>query len=128
MEKLTDTEKVLLGEAANQGEEGMWHVASVMVNRARLRGTTTDKEVNKPFQFSARMRTDLDQFVAKQPPEVLAAARRAIARASEAPSSDATHYMTANLYGSKKRPSWAGKMQVVGQVGDHVFLREAPKK
>ena len=129
MGKLTDTEKVLIGEAASEGEEGMYHAASVMVNRARKHKTTTDKEANRPFQFSARMRTDLDKFVGKQPPETVEAARRAIKRANESPASDADHYMTNKLYNDKKkRPSWSNDMDVVGVVGKHTFLRSRPKK
>ena len=75
--------KVLIGEAAGEGETGMWHVASVMHNRVNKKRPSLDHVVNEPFQFSARARKDLDAFVGKQTPEVHAAAERAMARALE---------------------------------------------
>lgn len=106
----------------------MWHVASVMHNRVNKKRPSLDHVVNEPFQFSARARKDLDAFVGKQTPEVHAAAERAMARAATERATDATHYMTSKLYGSAKRPSWAGKMDVAGVIGNHTFLRERKAK
>lgn len=124
---LTDTEKTVLAEGASEGEEGMYHIASVINNRSKRSGKTTDDEVNKPMQFSGRWRKDLDSFVAKQPKETHDAMRRAMKRAAEKPASDATHYVTTKLHNSSKRPSWVGKMDVVGVVGNHVFMKERKK-
>lgn len=121
---LSDTEKTLLAEGASEGEEGMYHIASVMHNRAKKSKTTTDDEVNRPFQFSGRVRKDLDEFVAKQPKETHEAMKRANQRASEKPASEATHYITLKLYNSNKRPSWVNKLKKVGVVGNHIFFKE----
>lgn len=123
-QKLSAAFKTLIAEAANQDENGMYHVASVMANRAKRRGTDMDTEATRPFQFTGYMRKDLDQFVAKQPKQVHEQAYRAMQRALTQPASTATHYVTTGLYKSKKRPSWVGKMKVVGTVGDHIFLQE----
>jgi spore germination cell wall hydrolase CwlJ-like protein len=36
----------------------------------------------------------------------------------------ARYYMTKRLYYSDKRPSWANKLKVVAEIGNHVFLTE----
>ena len=122
--KLTDTEKTILAEGASEGEEGMYHIASVMHNRAKKRKTTTDDEVNRPFQFSGRVRKDLDDFVTKQPKETHEAMKKANERAAKKPASDSTHYITLKLYNSDKRPNWANVFKKVGVVGNHIFFKE----
>jgi hypothetical protein len=36
----------------------------------------------------------------------------------------AKYYITKGLYYSNKRPSWASKLRVVAEIGNHVFLTE----
>lgn len=115
--------KTIIAEAAGEGEEGMYAVASVIANRAKRRGKTPKEIVNQPKQFTGRWRKDLDAFVSAQPPEVIEAAQRAWQMAQENPITSADHYLTSELYNDKKRrPSWASKMGIVATIGGHTFL------
>lgn len=120
--------KTIIAEAAGEGEEGMYAVASVIANRAKRRRLTPEQVVDQPAQFTGRWRKDLDAFIAKQPPAVLQAAQRALERAQKEPLGGADHYLTNDLYNSAKRPSWAGKMDVTQTVGRHTFLDSTRRK
>jgi spore germination cell wall hydrolase CwlJ-like protein len=120
-EPLTDVEKTILAEAAGEGEEGMYAVASVIFNRAQQRKLDPIAVVNQPYQFSGRWRKDLDEFVSRQPSETLEAMRRAVARAKKDPL-PADHFLTTELYASPQRPAWATQMRAVKTIGNHIFL------
>ena len=117
--------KTIVGEGANQDPEGLYAIASTIVNRARKRGKTLEQIVNQPHQYTGRWRKDLDDFVAKQPPSVLKAAQEALQKAIKNPIPGIDHYMTNRLYNSPHRPSWTNKMKIFKVIGDHTFLKGA---
>jgi len=119
---LDDVIKTIISEAAGEGEEGMYAVASVISNRAKRRKLTPQQVVNQPQQFTGRWRKDLDAFIAKQPPAVIEQAKRAWKKAQTESIPGIDHYLTNDLYKSNKRPSWANKMGVVKTLGAHTFL------
>jgi len=112
----------VIAEGAGEGEEGMYAIASVIVNRANRRKLTLEQVVNQPKQFTGRWRTDLETFVARQGPSVEAQARRALNRATQSPLPGVDHYLTRSLYDSPQRPSWAKSMGRPRIIGHHVFL------
>lgn len=114
--------KTIIAEAAGEGDEGMYMVASAIATRALRRKLTPEQVVNQPKQFSGRWRRDLDRFVAQQGPEVLARAERAWQRAQTQPMPGVDHYLTTTLYRSPKRPAWASTMRPIGQVGRHTIF------
>ena len=120
-----DVLKTIIAEGASEGEEGMYAIASVMVNRARTRGKSLLDIVNQPSQFSGRWRTDLETFVQQQPASVQAAAQRALQRAQASPIPGVDHYVTNALYRSSARPSWVTRLKKDRVVGRHTFMRSS---
>lgn len=127
--KLSPAVQAVLLEAAGEGWEGMWRVAKVLHSRSllpRWRGMTMDQVAEQPKQFSGMARSDRQAFLDAQPQSAVEEAMRAVAQApvrmGGKPWSD--HYMTAALFNSPKRPSWANQMKVLEQYGNHVFLKE----
>src|SRR3990167_3916587 len=118
--------KTIIAEGAGEGEEGMYAIASVIVNRAARRKLTLEQVVNQPKQFTGRWRKDLETFVTRQGPAVEAQARRALERATQAPLPGVDHYLTRALYDSPQRPSWARTMGGQRMIGNHIFLDSQP--
>lgn len=118
-----DSIRVLVGEAAGEGAEGMRRVARVIHTRAKERRLSVDDVVRQPKQFSAYDRKDLDAFILKQPRQVVDAAYEAM-QLAEQDGPWATNYVTRQLYDSPGRPSWIGKMKVIDRYGNHVFMRD----
>src|SRR3990167_1615873 len=118
----------IIAEGAGEGEEGMYAIASAIVNRAARRKLTLEQVVNQPKQFTGRWRKDLDTFVARQGLAVEAQARRALARATQTPLPGVDHYLTRTLYESPQRPSWATQMGGGRLIGNHVFLDSQPTR
>ncbi len=132
-QNLSKAAQVLLGEAANQGPEGMAMVADVLFNRAQRTGKSLDEVAFAPKQFSASSRKDLSQFVAQQPPDVQAMAQQLISERQnpnyQPHYPGVENYVTRKLFDQRMRadaPSWIRQMQPTMQVGDHVLL--VPKK
>lgn len=124
---MDDVLKTLIAEGAGEGEEGMYAIGSVIMNRSQRRGKTPQQIVNEPKQFTGRFRKDLDRFVASQSSETIAAAQRAWQKAQQNPIADVDHYMTTQLYKSPKRPNWAASMGGVQQIGRHTFMSSRKK-
>ena|SRR3990167_7857619 len=118
--------KTIIAEGAGEGEEGMYAIASSIVNRATRRKLTLEQVVNQPKQFTGRWRKDLEVFVARQGPAIEAQARRALERATRTPLPGVDHYLTRTLYDSPQRPSWAKTMGGQRLIGNHVFLDSQP--
>ena len=118
-----DSIRVLVGEAAGEGAEGMRRVARVIHTRAKERRLSVDDVVRQPKQFSAYDRTDLDAFILKQPKPVVDAAYEAM-QLAEQDGPWANHYLTRELYESPQAPSWSKKMKVIDRFGNHVFLTD----
>jgi spore germination cell wall hydrolase CwlJ-like protein len=101
---------VVLAEAANQGEEGLYAVACVVRNRGY--------QING---FSAARRTDLRAFALRQPAQVQRWAADAIARVRRGGADvtgGATHYENVRAFGT---PRWARGRTPTARIGDHVF-------
>ena len=122
--------KVLLGEAANQGVEGLELVADTMFNRAVRRKKTLEEVATAPAQFSAFARPDLEQFYQRQP---IYLRQLALALVDERrnqkfiPKYQTQFYVTKSLWDrrdSLPKNHWLRKMKVVQTVGDHVALQE----
>lgn len=102
-------EKVILGEAADQGLEGMIAVAEVIRNRGSLKG------------FSS-MRKDLDRFASRQPKHVRRDARKAwkLSRHTNY-TRGATHFDNVKAFGM---PSWAKDMVRTAVIADMYYFKE----
>ena len=114
----------IIAEAANQGPEGMYAVASVLVNRAARRRQTLEQVVNAPKQFTGRWRKDLATFVAKQGPEMQMLAQQALAKAQAQPLPGVDLYVTTDLF-KRAPPSWAKTMGGRKVIGGHIFFDSA---
>jgi hypothetical protein len=133
-EKPSLLEKIVVGEAANQGPEGMRMVLEVMRERALASGKSLEDVAVAPKQFSASAWTKLDEFYSQQPQAVrdLAGALvQDVNRAAYEPRhtrptgyKPITNYVTNELYSSDTKPSWVDKLSPAGRVGDHILLGE----
>lgn len=101
--------KVILGEAADQGLDGMIAVAEVIRNRGKLRG------------FSS-MRRNLDKFASQQPQRIQILAERAwkMSRYTNY-TNGATHFDNVDRFGM---PVWAHGMIRTAKVADMIYFRE----
>lgn len=105
-------EQVIIAEAANQGEVGIYAVACVLRNRGyNLKG------------FSATRRSDLRAFTLRQPAKVQRWAAHAIVQVRRGDpdiTMGATNYENVDAFGT---PWWAKDMTIVAVIGDHTFYR-----
>ena len=139
---MDDVLKTLIAEAAGEDDEGMYAVASTFVNRAKRRGKSLHEVVNenrvnkkgvRVWQYSGRSRQDLDRFIAKQGPEVLQRARRALERAQQNPMTGLDHYLTTPLYNKiRNTPGadpahWSQTMGGLRTIGGHTFMDSRQK-
>lgn len=129
------TELVLMGEAAGEGIEGIGKAFDTMLVRSRKRKLPLDRVVSQPHQYSAFDRDDLLPFYYKQPQELRDQVYQMIQERSDPKYQpewpDVDHYLTQSLYDRRFEhgvPKWIQKMEHVGTVGNHVFLREPSKK
>ena len=126
--------QVLLGEAANQGPEGLTMVADTMFNRAKAGKKTLEQVATAPAQFSAASRPDLAKFYATQPPALQDLATLLVQERRHpefTPKYTTQHYVTADLWdkrGTLPAKHWLHRMEKIGAVGDHVLLQETPRK
>ena len=123
----------VFGEARGEPRKGQFAVAQVIRNRALANNTYPAVECLRPYQFSCWNKNDPNY-------PILQAVLRGV---RDIPSifyriaddvlnvrvlldeiGDARYYMTKRLYYSDKRPSWANKLKVVAEIGNHVFLTE----
>lgn len=98
--------RVLIGEAANQGEKGMICVAEVLRQRGSTKGF---------YGIKAK-------HINSQPAWVWEQAKRAWRKsASTNYTNNATHYENVKAFG---RPYWSRSMKVVYRFKDHTFFLE----
>jgi hypothetical protein len=101
-----DATRAIVGEAANQGYEGMLAVASAIRNRGTLRGVYGLK----------------NPVADKQPGWVWARARQAWhASTTNDITAGATHWENVKAFGT---PAWARAMHKTVLVKDHQFFRK----
>lgn len=118
--------KVIAGEAADQGYNGMLAVANVIRNRMLSRKQSAIQVVTAKYQFEAltmpammnRNYRDVSEIVDK-----LAAGIENL----EDNTGGATSYVTVKYYESHKHNhnNWVSKMKVTKVIGGHVFMKEA---
>ncbi|HEX8373905.1 MAG TPA: phage tail length tape measure family protein, partial [Geminicoccaceae bacterium] len=118
--------RILHGEAAGQGDRGMAAAAAVIVNRARLTGTTPDQVVMAPGQFEPWGNQATRNNLMALDPQDYAAAKRILegvmSGAISDPTGGATHFFAPDLQArlGRARPSWAPEGQGV-RIGGHEF-------
>lgn len=97
--------KAIMGEASNQGADGMLAVACAIRNRGTLRGVYGVKA----------------KHIYKEPKQIWDQARAAWRKsASFDCTNGATHWENTKAFGT---PTWAKKMQLVYVCKDHRFYR-----
>jgi len=118
--------RVLYGEAANQGPEGLAAVAHVIRNRANLTGLSPDEVVQKSGQFEPWSNPQSRERLTALKPEQYAQAKAVmddvLAGRIPDPTGGATHFLNPDLQTRLGRPlpDWAPADQ--GQrIGQHVF-------
>ena len=118
--------RVLYGEAANQGPEGLAAVAHVIRNRANLTGLSPDEVVQKPGQFEPWGNPQSRERLLALKPEQYAQAKAVMddvmAGRAPDPTGGATNFLNPDLQQRLGRPlpDWAPPDQ--GQrIGQHVF-------
>ena len=109
----TMIEQVIVGEAANQGYDGLYAVGCVLRNRRwRING------------FSASKRKDLYAFYLRQPAQVKRWATEIVARLHHDgvdTTDGASHFENVRAFGL---PKWARSMRITARIGDQVFFSE----
>ena len=118
--------RTIYGEASNQADVGQQAVANVILNRARLAGTTPDYEALKRNQFepwwNAKARARMERLSTEDPAYQRAQAAIDAALAGD-PTGGATHFYSPSVQAAlgRRDPSWArGEPQM---IGTHAFYR-----
>ena len=118
--------KVIAGEAASEGYEGMYAVACVIQNRMSKNSQTPIEIVSKARQFSAYddkalMNRNYEQV--KQQADEIASKIGSLKDITDG----ATHYVAKWLYDKKQSDSksWISGMKKVKEIGKHVFMKES---
>jgi len=123
----------VFGEARGEPREGQIAVVQVIRNRALANNTYPAVECLRPYQFSCWNKSDpnypLLQSVLKGVRDIPSIYYKIAddvlnGRVLLDEVDGARYYMTKNLYYSNKRPSWANKLKVAAEIGNHVFLTE----
>jgi len=121
------------GEARGEPYEGQVAVAQVVRNRALANNTYPATECLRPYQFSCWNKNDPNypilQAVLRGKRDIPSIFYRIAdnvlnGRVLLDEVDGARYYMTKSLYYSNKRPSWANKLKVAAEIGNHVFLTE----
>lgn len=116
--------KVLAGEGAGEGYDGMKAIACVIQNRIKTSGRTAQQEVSKRHQFSALLDPKMmeqNYRDVKDDADKLSASIGAL----DDITNGATHYVTKSYYNAHKHDGWLSKMKVVKEIGHHIFMKEA---
>ncbi len=123
--------RTLIGEAGNQGEQGMLAVGGVIANRARQRGLSPSEVVLQPSQFEPWGNPETTQrlmAISPNSPEyqqAAAIAQRALA--GEDITGGASHFYAPRAQQAlgRARPSWDNGTGRA--IGDHLFFNlDAP--
>ena len=123
--------QIILGEAANQGPEGMIMVADTMFNRTMQSNKTMREIATQPKQFTAAGRPNLQEFFDRQPLALQRLAQELVKERGDrkfTPSHDALNYTTIELFNKRDtlpEKHWLRNMRSIGEVRDHVLLEDA---
>jgi len=119
--------KVIAGEAAGEGYQGMLAVANVIHNRMKLHGKSAYQIISARSQFSAFKMPKLMERNYKEVKDIVDDLVEQL-NALEDITNGATHYVTKEVWNKHlKNPryqSWLKDMKVVKTLGNHIFFRE----
>lgn len=112
----------IIAEAAGEGRRGMVAVASVINNRATVRGQTVGQVVRAPNQFDGYSNPGSGakkaQQSAKTRAEAETIARDVLAGKIADPTGGADHF-----YSGTKTPGWANRIAKTADIGGHKFFQ-----
>ena len=113
---------VLLGEAANQGQQGMIAVAEVIDTRCTQKHSMPYQVVTKRRAFACLDHTTPERLVRKWQGNAYYPWALQLAQLRSLPgiAHGATHFTRSN-----EKPSWALKNKPVAVIGRHAFYRLA---
>ncbi|YP_010115339.1 DarB-like antirestriction [Sinorhizobium phage PBC5] len=121
----SDIVDTVIAEAAGEGDEGMAAVASVIKNRAGVRGKSAAEVVREPDQFTGYRKPGDAARQAMQDPEMRRRAEAVVASVFSGERPDTTggadHYHATSV-----SPDWASKMPRTTRVGNHLFYNSKP--
>lgn len=126
--------KIILGEAASEGPEGLRFVLDTMVTRARAQKKTLEQVATAPKQFSAYARPDLDRFYAQQPMMLRTLADLLVQEALDPayqPKYNYSHYVSNQFWedrGKLKPDHWIHSYEPAEVIGGHTALRPRRRK
>ncbi|MFC3074929.1 PLxRFG domain-containing protein [Shinella pollutisoli] len=116
----SDLVDTVIAEAVGEGDEGMAAVASVIRNRASVRGKSAGEIVREPRQFTGYENPGADVRKAQQDPATRARAAAIVdgvfGGTVPDPTGGADHY-----HASSVSPDWSQAMPETGRIGRHIF-------
>lgn len=118
----SDIVNTIIAEAAGEGPEGMAAVASVIRNRAQVRGKSPAEVVREPDQFTGYSAPGPDAKKAMEDPELRKQAESILDQVLAGALPDATggadHYHATSV-----TPYWSKEMPKTADIGQHRFYK-----
>ena len=118
---------VLIGEAGNQGTNGLLAIMEVIHNRVTLNGRTAYQNISKPKQFSCLNGTTPELLYRKYRNHFMYSTALAI---TALPSTQMPGWTKGAVCFTRKteKPSWSKRMNHVATIGDHAFYSLRTRK
>ncbi len=115
--KIGDT---IVGEAVDEGTEGMHAVYNVMQNQAKHYKKPIEKIAEE--KYSAYKRKDLGAFVSKQPKDMVQFAHGLTTKEQQDITNGALHFENIEKYGIPKYAKDEGGIIPTAKIGNHTFF------